>query len=156
MTKAKFKNRNIFFMGNPGHFSQYTIYLFRSTGTPYGVLSSLPGIEAHAAAEAAVLEASREGFPAHAAAEAAVLLAQGLAPANFDAGRYEHYQVKFRVLRIFVIFVSFILQSVMQYTYICCMSYICIQLHIHDLQPRYAYIIRNPLHIYNLQPVTKT
>jgi len=56
--------------------------------------AGLPGYEAHAAAEAAVKEASREGFPAHAAAEAAVLLAQGLAPAGTDPAFFAHYQAE--------------------------------------------------------------
>lgn len=56
--------------------------------------AGLPGYEAHAAAEAAVREASREGFPAHAAAEAAVLLAQGLAPASYDPAMLAHYQAE--------------------------------------------------------------
>merc|ERR1711973_307956 len=57
-------------------------------------LSALPGIDSHAAAEAALKEASREGFSGHAAAEAAVLLAQGRVPANLDAGRLAHFQAE--------------------------------------------------------------
>merc|ERR1719471_836065 len=57
-------------------------------------LAALPGIDAHAAAEAAVRDAGRPGFNAHAAAEAEVLLAQGRAPANFDAGRLAHFQAE--------------------------------------------------------------
>jgi len=41
---------------------------------------ALPGLEAHAAAEAAVQQQSRAGFPAHAAAVNAVLLSQGRLP----------------------------------------------------------------------------
>merc|ERR1712018_866480 len=60
--------------------------------------SGLPGIEAHAAAEAALVEASREGFPGHAAAEAAVLLAQNRVPVGLDAGRLAHFQAEQAVL----------------------------------------------------------
>ena len=66
-------------------------------GVPQGRTLPLPGIEAHAAAEAELKEASREGFPGHAAAEAAVLLAQGRVPAGLDAGRLAHFQVKYHV-----------------------------------------------------------
>jgi len=57
-------------------------------------LAALPGIDAHAAAEAAVKDAGREGFAGHAAAEAAVLLAQGRVPAGLDAGRLAHFQAE--------------------------------------------------------------
>jgi len=56
-------------------------------------LSVLPGIDAHAAAEAAVKEAGREGFSGHAAAEAVVLLAQGRVPAGVSPGQLAHFQV---------------------------------------------------------------
>ena len=56
--------------------------------------AGLPGIQAHAAAEAAVQQQSRGGFPAHAAAEAAVLLQQGRAPANLNAGELAHFQAE--------------------------------------------------------------
>merc|ERR550519_1161799 len=53
-------------------------------------LAGLPGIDAHAAAEAAVKDAGREGF----AGDAAVLLAQGRVPAGLDAGRLAHFQAE--------------------------------------------------------------
>ena len=56
--------------------------------------AGLPGIQAHAAAEAAIKQQSRGGFPAHAAAEAAVLLQQGRAPANLNAGELAHFQAE--------------------------------------------------------------
>merc|ERR1711874_713373 len=56
--------------------------------------AGLPGIQAHAAAEAAVQQQSRGGFPAHAAAEAAVLLQQGRAPAGLSAGELAHFQAE--------------------------------------------------------------
>merc|ERR1712106_1245003 len=60
-------------------------------------VSALPGIEAHQAAEAQVLEASRAGFPAHAAAIQAVLL-QGRAPEGLTAGKYAHYKAEQAVI----------------------------------------------------------
>ena len=56
--------------------------------------AGLPGIQAHAAAEAAVQQQSRGGFPAHAAAEAAVLLQQGRLPAGLNAGELAHFQAE--------------------------------------------------------------
>jgi len=65
-------------------------------------LSALPGIEAHAAAEASVRVASRPGFPVHAAAENAVLIAQGRAPAVVPTGinpaHLAHFQAEQAVL----------------------------------------------------------
>merc|ERR1712201_46098 len=61
-------------------------------------LSALPGIEAHAAAEAAVQDASRPGFPAHAAAVNAVLLAQGRVPEGIPASHLAHFQAEQAVL----------------------------------------------------------
>jgi len=61
---------------------------------------ALPGIEAHAAAEAAVQQQSRAGFPAHAAAESAVLLSQGRVPAGLDAGHLAHFQAEQEILAL--------------------------------------------------------
>lgn len=55
---------------------------------------ALPGIEAHAAAEAAVLDSSRPGFPAHNAAVQAVLLAQGRVPEGLTAAEWAHFQAE--------------------------------------------------------------
>merc|ERR1712059_34011 len=60
----------------------------------------LPGIQAHAAAEAAVQHQSRAGFPAHFAAEQAILLSQGRTPAGLDAGRLAHFQAEQEVLAL--------------------------------------------------------
>merc|ERR1711862_1041451 len=61
-------------------------------------LSALPGIEAHAAAEAAVQDASRPGFPAHAAAVNAVLLAQGRIPEGIPVSHLARFQAEQAVL----------------------------------------------------------
>ena len=63
-----------------------------------GLGSGLPGLAAHAAAEAAVAAAARPGFPAHAAAEAAVLRAQGRAAANLSPAELAHYQAEQAVI----------------------------------------------------------
>ena len=57
-------------------------------------LAALPGIEAHAAAEAAVKESNRPGFSAHSAAENAVLLSQGRIPAGVPAAHLAHFQAE--------------------------------------------------------------
>ena len=57
-------------------------------------LSALPGIEAHAAAEAAVKESNRPGLSAHAAAVNAVLLSQGRIPEGVPASHLAHFQAE--------------------------------------------------------------
>merc|ERR1711935_865012 len=57
-------------------------------------LSALPGIEAHAAAEAAVKESNRPGFSAHAAAVNAVLLSQGRIPEGVPQAHLAHFQAE--------------------------------------------------------------
>merc|ERR1712105_284380 len=65
-----------------------------------GIGAGVPGLEAHAAAEAAVQHQSRAGFPAHAAAESQVLLSQGRVPAGLDAGMLAHFQAEQEILAL--------------------------------------------------------
>ena len=59
-----------------------------------GQAAGLPGIQAHAAAEAAIKQQSRGGYPAHAAYENAVLLQQGRVPAGLNQGELAHFQAE--------------------------------------------------------------